>query len=170
MEERFDAKNLKPYEEKVIASGLCDFSLPAAFVTVNDEKQAIYDSSGYTRLDEMEFENIDEMLELLEKAMANLKKAGEFLIDPNQIVLNDKTVFLDRKRRDVKFAYIPSRVQRPMQNVIELTNYLEHIAQPMYKQVLGNLSNSIRAGHLSLKESASRTSVVRRELRRMANL
>ena len=170
MEERYDARNLKPFEEKVIASGLCDFSLPAAFVTVNDVRQAIYDSSGYTRLDGLEFANIDEMLELLEKSMANLKKAGEFLIDPDQIVLNGKTIFMDRRRRDVKFVYVPSRMQRPMQNVLELTDYLENQAQPIQKQILSRLSDTIKEEHLSLKESATRTAVVRREIRKIAGL
>jgi hypothetical protein len=159
------ADGIKPFEEQVLSSGLCDFALPADFVTIKGVRNAVFDSSGYTCLDDIKFRSTDNILELVEKSLSNLNKAGEYLIDPAHIVLDGRTVFQNLKRRDIKFAYVPSRKQRPMENVAALFDYFEKRSSLADGVVLRTISNYIRGRNLSLRDSARHVSYVRKELK-----
>lgn len=159
------AEQIRPFEEKVLASGLCDFSLPASFVNIQGEKNAVYDSSGYTCLDDIRLRDTDNMLELIEKTAANLGKAGEFLIDPAHIVLDGKTVFQNLRKRDVKFVFLPSRKQKPMENMMTLLDYFEKRAEGEDKEILKVMSRYFKGRDLKPEDMVRHLSAVRRELK-----
>ena len=160
------ADGIKLFEEQVLSSGLCDFSLPADFVTIGGVRNAVFDSSGYTCLDDIEFKDTDNILELVEKSLSNLNKAGEYLIDPAHIVLDGRTVFQNLRRRDIKFAYVPSRAQQPMENIMALFDYFESRACLADGIVLRTISTYIRGRDLSPRDGARHISYVRKELRK----
>ena len=159
------SKKIRPFEEKVLTSGLCDFSRPANFVMADGVKSTVYDSSGYTCLDDMIFKDIDNILELLGKTLMNLDKAGEFLIDPDHIVLDGKTVFQNLKKRDVKFAFVPLREQKHRDNVINIMDYLESRADQDGREIISKLRKYIIGRNLSLRDAAKHISLIRKELK-----
>lgn len=163
---RIKAEWIKPYEEKVLTSGLCDFSLPVCFVSVNGERGAVYDSTGYTCLDNIDFKDTDNVLELVEKTMANLNKASEYLIDPVRIVLDGQTVFQNLKKRDVKFAYIPAENQRGMDNIMSILSYFELRCNRTDAAIIRTLATYIQGRNLSPEEIVKHVSFVRRELKK----
>ena len=55
---------IMPFEEKVLASGLCDFTLPASFINEKDKKWVVYDCGGYTALSELPLTEPDKVLEV----------------------------------------------------------------------------------------------------------
>ena len=158
-------QQIKPFEEKVLASGLCDFSLPASFVNIGGEKNAVYDSCGYTCVDDITLKDTDNMLELIEKTAANLGKAGEFLIDPAHIVLDGRTVFQNLRKRDVKFAYLPSRHQQPMENMMAFLDYFENRSAGEDREIIRVMSRYFRGRDLAPDDIVRHISVVRRDLK-----
>ena len=159
------SKKIRPFEEKVLTSGLCDFSLPANFVTADGVKSAVYDSSGYTCLDDIIFKDTDDILELLEKTLMNLDKAGEFLIDPDHIVLDGNTVFQNLKNGDVKFAFIPLREQKHRGNVINIMDYFGNRADQDGRVIISKLKKYIIGRNLSMRDAVKHISLIRKDLK-----
>ena len=159
------SKQIRSFEEKVLTSGLCDFTLPASFITTGGIRNTIYDSSGYTCLDDIAFRDLDNILELLGKTMVNLDKAGEYLIDPAHIVLDGSTVFQNLKKRDVKFAFVPMRTQKPRDNIINIIDYMEERAEIKDRRLINDLKKYIIGRDLPMREAARHISMIRRELK-----
>lgn len=155
-----------PFEEKVLCSGLCDFTLPASFIRKSDSQFVVYDCSGYTALSELRLEKTDDFLEVLEKAISNLKKASEFLIDPAKITLSEETVYHNLKKRDVKFAYMPLQGSCVARNVSGLIGLLEEKAPEDVRRILKDIDREIREKNMSLKDMVHHVALRRRQLRK----
>lgn len=103
-------ENIKPFEEKVLTSGLCDFAIPMSFSFYNNKRNVIYDCSGYASIRELKPETNNEVFEILEKTLITLNKTTEFLIRSNRVELSVDTVYYNLKRKDVKIAFVPIEV------------------------------------------------------------
>ncbi len=160
----FGKGEILPFEEKVLSSGLCDFVLPANFIKEKDKKWIVYDCSGYTSLSEIKFSGFDEVLEVLEKSLNNLRKVSEFLIDPCKVRMNGQTVFHNLKRRDIKFAYMPAESDSMADNIAELIECLQLKVGNEEKRILREMQERMLCRNMSLREMADHVSMKRREL------
>ena len=156
---------MMPFEEKVLCSGLCDFTLPASFIREGQDKWVLYDSSGYTCLADLDLGTADFVFEVLEKTIANMRKAVEFLIDPAKITLSERTVFFDLKKRDVKFAYFPDEDGSLAGSVGGLMMYLAERAPGNAAAALRSMEREMKVRNMSLRDMAGYASLVRRDLK-----
>lgn len=97
---------IKDYE-KVILSQVNDIFMPMGFVSSSEGELVIYNCSGYTALRQCRVTEVLEALEILERTLILVSRAGEYLISPRRIMLTMDTIFYDRKTKQVKIAYVP---------------------------------------------------------------
>lgn len=97
---------IKDYE-KVILSQVNDIFMPMGFVSSSDGELVTYNCSGYTALRQCRVTEVMEALEILERTLILVSRAGEYLISPRRIMLSMDTIFYDRKTKQVKIAYVP---------------------------------------------------------------
>lgn len=152
-----------PFEEKVLASGLCDFTLPASFVSGNNKRWVMYDCSGFTALSELPLSGPDEILEIFEKTLFNLRKASEFLIDPAKVTLSPKTVYFDMKKRIVRFAYMPAEKSSVAANIRSFSEYLAERTDRAFASVLVEMTDEMIMRNMSLREMSGYVALMRRK-------
>lgn len=152
-----------PFEEKVLASGLCDFTLPASFISGKDKRWVIYDCNGFTSVAELPLLGKDEILEVFEKTLFNLRKASEFLIDPAKVMLAPETVYFDLKRRIVRFAYMPVEGSSVAANIRSFSEYLAERADRAFSSVLVNMTDEMIMRNMSLREMSGYVALMRRK-------
>ena len=99
--------SIAPFEEKVLASGLCDFALDMTFSRFRGSTRASYDCTGYVAVRELDLVQPQKVFEILEKTLLTMNHAGEFFIDRDKVLLNTDTVFYNRRCKDVRIAYYP---------------------------------------------------------------
>lgn len=110
---------IAPFEEKILASGLCDFALDMTFSRYRGKTQARYDCAGYVAVRELDLAAPSKVFEVLEKTLLTLTKAGEFFIDRDKVLLNADTVFYNRRCKDTKIAYFPRGEGMEIQRSVE---------------------------------------------------
>lgn len=98
---------IAPFEEKILASGLCDFALDMSFSRLRGKTSANYDCTGYVAVRELDLTTPQKVFEVLEKTLLTMTHAGEFFIDRDKVLLNADTVFYNRRCKDVRIAYYP---------------------------------------------------------------
>lgn len=110
---------IAPFEEKILASGLCDFALDMTFTHARGCTQAKYQCAGYVAVGELDLSAPQKVMEILEKTLLTLSKAGEFFIDRDKVLLNVDTVFYNRRCKDTKIAYYPRREGQQIAKSVE---------------------------------------------------
>ena len=154
---------IMPFEEKVLASGLCDFTLPASFINENDKKWVVYDCGGYTALSELPLTEPDKVLEVYEKTLFNLRKASEFLIDPAKVKLGPETVYFDMKKRTVRFAYMPVEGSSVAGNVRSFADYLAARTLAPLSAFITEITEEMMKRNMSLREMTGYVALMRRQ-------
>ena len=155
---------LMPFEEQVLASGLCDFILPVNISIIPGKKQLTYECSGYTVLEDMKLEGIKEIFEIIEKTLLTLKKSYEFLIDPEKVTLNMDTVYFHRKHRDVKIIFIPGPRETMSVKVSKYISMLSKLNINEGKDYLIMLENSLFFENLNLTDAVNKVGLLKREM------
>ena len=103
-----DKGRIREYEKDILTAGICDYMFPMRFVSCAKKEQVTYDCAGYCPLSRMQDLDIRELLGIMEKVFTILSKTGDHFIPPARIMLNEDTVFYDRKRDRVRIAYVPT--------------------------------------------------------------
>ena len=154
------------FEERVLMSGLCDFTVPVSVMSMGGKKQIIYHIDGYISVASMEFDKVSKVFEIVEKTIWALGRSREFLIDPGKITLTCETVFYNRRKKDVKIAYIP--VPRPKYRVNDsISSFMGELAERTSgesKRYLMTAREKIQGEGLSLDDALDYIKEVRREL------
>ena len=117
---------IAPFEEKILASGLCDFALDMTFSRFRGRTRATYDCAGYVAVRELDLTSPRKVFEVLEKTLLTMTRAGEFFIDRDKVLLNVDTVFYNRRCKDVRIAYFPREEGLEIRKSIE--NYIRELA------------------------------------------
>lgn len=117
---------IAPFEEKILASGLCDFALDMTFSRFRGRTRATYDCAGYVAVRELDLTSPRKVFEVLEKTLLTMTRAGEFFIDRDKVLLNVDTVFYNRRCKDIRIAYVPREEGLAIQNSIEY--YVKELA------------------------------------------
>lgn len=126
------AEEIKPFEEKMLFSGLCDFIIPMRFSNTEKGKKVTYDCSGYTSLRDLNLKSAKEVFEILEKTILTLNKSVDFFIPHEKVSINKDTVYYNLKKKHVRIAYIPSKTGTLTENlnafIDELTEEVDEAA------------------------------------------
>lgn len=97
---------IKDYE-KMILSQINDIFMPMGFISTSECELVTYNCSGYSALRQCRITEVLEALEILERTLILVGRAGEYLISPRKIMLSQDTIFYNRETRQVKIAYVP---------------------------------------------------------------
>lgn len=161
--------------EKVILSQINDIFMPMGFVSTSEGELVSYNCSGYSSLRQCRITEVMEALEILERTLMLVSRAGEYLISPRKIMLSMDTIFYDKETRQVKIAYVPIEDERTtlrenmadfiteMENTVSGTGrtYLRDVKKQMdennyYIQdlinVIGEIRRSAAAKQVQLEE------------------
>lgn len=93
--------------EKIVLSQINDIFMPMGFVSTGEGELVSYNCSGYAALRQCRITEVMEALEILERTLILVRRAGEYLITPRKIMLSVDTIFYNRESRQVKIAYVP---------------------------------------------------------------
>ena len=123
---RIPEGRIAPFEEKILASGLCDFALDMTFTRIRGVTSARYDCTGYVAVQELDLTQPQKAFEILEKTLLTMTHAGEFFIDRDKVLLNTETVFYNRRCKDVRIAYFPREERLEIRSSVEA--YINELA------------------------------------------
>ena len=150
----FPKESIKLFEERILASGLCDVIVPMSFQTGKNVKSVTYDCSGYASVRDLEPKNIREIYEILEKTLITLSKSTEFLISPEKITLNIDCVFYNLRSRRVRIAYIPSERGTVWEHIYGFAMELMNMAEEEAKNYLSELLEEGRLNNYNIRDMA----------------
>ena len=151
---KFPEKTILGFEERVLASGLCDFAIPMQFTTSSKGVKIVsYECSGYAALCELKKSNLRDVYEILEKTMITLSKVNEFLIDINKITLDMNTVFYHLKHKDIKLAYVPEPGSEMIhKKILRFIDELGKDAEPRTREYLSRTGDAIHRHNYCLDD------------------
>ncbi len=159
-------ESIKPFEEKVLLSGLCDFIIPMSFSSYGGKRKITYECSGYASIKELKISKVRDVFEILEKTLISLNKSTEFLLDPHKITLTPETVYYNLKQKDVKIAYIPSENKSKSLND-SISFYIDRLSEGVTEEAfkyLASIKENMKKGHHSIKELITKVGEMRREI------
>ena len=159
-------ESIKPFERKVLESGLCDFALPMTFYRHNGMQKIRYECSGYVAFSEANLSDTSNVFEIIEKTLIALKKSGEYLIDTGKILLNQDTIYVHHKHNDVRIAYVPGLDigNRGQQNLLEFFSIVEERVPSSGKGYLKRLKEELIINNRSLPDLITIVGEIRREI------
>jgi|GEM_PF-606473 len=158
----FCVDDILPFEEKVLASGLCDFALPMSFASDGRRRYVTYDCSGYMSLADMKLSGAKQIFEMIEKTLITYNKTDEFLIDADKMLLARNTVYYHMKYRNVRLAYIPSGTKR-LDNILRFISELACGADAETQRYLARVYRLAETGNRSTEDIISMTGLIRRD-------
>lgn len=161
----FAKEDIRAYEERVLSSGLCDFAIPMRFTLYRGKRRVRYECSGYMALSDLEPSGVENILEIIERTLIMLKRAKEFLIDPDKVTLTKETVFYNARRGDVKIAYIVKQRSSVQSNMVSFIYSFMETGDKRTRDCLDKLSHDISMNNLSLEDSIDRIGEIKRETR-----
>jgi len=157
---------IRPFERKVLESGLCDFAVPMSFFRYQGKQIIKYECSGYIALSDMRLNELKDIFEVLEQTMLALKKSGEFLMNPDKITLNGDTVYVHYKHKDVRLAYIPGALDNneKCRNLIEFFQVLKEQTPESGMEYFDRLEKELTQNNRSLSDLITVIGEIRREI------
>jgi hypothetical protein len=159
-------EKVRPFERKVLESGLCDFAVPMTFFRQKGKQKIRYDCSGYIALSELDFIDTENIFDIIEKTLLALRKSGEFLIEPGTIRLTLETVYVHHKHKDVRIAYMPGlhEVNRLQHHLLEFILLVEERMPKSGKEYTGQLKEEIVRNNRSITDLITIVGEIRREI------
>jgi len=105
----YDVEEIKEFERKILALGVCKAFLPAGFISYEQVEKAHFDCSGYQALANYEIANSKELIDIIEKCIFSLIQASGHLLNPRKFEVNVNTVFYSDVKKEIKLAYVPKK-------------------------------------------------------------
>lgn len=159
-------ETVKPFERKVLESGLCDFAVPMTFYREKGKQKIRYECSGYVALSEMDLTDIVNVFEMIENTLLALRKSGEFLMEPGKLRLTPDTVYVHHKYKDVRIAYLPGVMEanQLQQHLYEFILLVEERISKPGKVYTGALKEEIIRNNRSIADLIAIVGEMRREI------
>ena len=161
---KIEKNDIKPFEEKVLFSGMCDIVMPMQFSNVGEQKIITYNCSGYAALRDMQLVNTKEIFEVLEKTLLTLNKTIEFFILPEKVTLNKDTVFYNLKKKNIRIAYVPTNDGSLYEHLNDFIDELAEDAKEETVEYLKSVKNDLHLYNRNLKELAGFVSEQRKRI------
>lgn len=152
---QLDIEEIKPFEERILFSGMCDFIIPMKFSNMGDKKIIKYNCCNYMAVGDMELSDGRTVLEILEKTLVTLSKSIEFYILPENVTLNIDTVFYNPRKKQVKIAYVPFKGNNLLQNIKSYMYQLYEESGDEAKEYLENIMEYVDKYNLDIRHMAS---------------
>lgn len=160
----FERGSFRPFEQRMIASGLCDMVLPMSFATLKDREVAKYDCSGFVAVRDMEGITFNLAFELLSKMLVTYSKSSEFFINPRRMKIGIDTVYYHMRSGAVRIAYVPEEEEDVNTKVIRFVEELSKKTNEETAAYLDKIFDNIDKYNFKLKDMASYIMQQRRKI------
>lgn len=104
----YEAGFLPEYEKKVLASGEIGGLIKMEFLNVEGRDVVTYNISGLEPLIKHAFSSFNDIMDFLETALTVLAHTDEYLVDIGNICLDTDHIFIETRRKRLKFVYKPT--------------------------------------------------------------
>lgn len=151
-------------EEKMLESGLCNFTIPMWISRENGKIKARYECSGLVSVRELQLKKPRETFEIIEKALLALNRSVDFYISPEKVKLTLDTVYYSKTNRSVKIAYIPQNGHSLSSNIKSFIEEIGKDTLPETKEYLGILRKDVCKENRNLREIAGFVSEYRKSI------
>ena len=150
------------YKKKteVLTGGGCKGILPLSIVRKKGGMIGYYSTSGYIRLSDLHELTVSGILTVAEETVAAIQECGQYLIFPEEYVINTDTVYIREDFKQIKFTYIPDRYS--VSGRKKLSAFLEQLKDMttengrMYLDMLSQLSDTENLSLMKMKAFISR--------------
>lgn len=105
---RFSGEELM-YEEKMelLTGEVCNAIFPISIMHKGSITTGYYKTSGYRRLSLCDNLTAESVLNIAVRIIEAMEECCQYLIFPEEYVINSNTVYLDERYSKIKFTYIP---------------------------------------------------------------
>lgn len=155
---------IKPFEEKILFSGLCDFIVPMSFSNIDNKKKITYDCSGYASLRDMKLIGAREVFEVLEKTLLTLNKSVDFFVPHDKVTINKDTIYYNLKKKNIRIAYIPSKKGSLTEHIGNFIDELSESADDATTEYLMSVKHDLHLYNRNLKDLAGFVSEQRKRI------
>ena len=141
-------------------SGGCKGILPLSIVRKKGGMIGYYSTSGYIRLSDLHELTVSGILTVAEETVAAIQECGQYLIFPEEYVINTDTVYIREDFKQIKFTYIPDRYS--VSGRKKFSAFLEQLKDMttengrMYLDMLSQLSDTENLSLMKMKAFISR--------------
>ena len=153
---KFKKKQLS-YEEKidVLTGGVCRGILPISIIKNGSEITGFYSTAGYRRIADCNGLEADKILTVVEKTISTMEECNQYLIFPEEFVLDINTVYIKENFEDIKFTYVPDRnkikAEKKLANFIKDLKSLTTDNGKLYLDMLGQMVETENLSIIKIK-------------------
>lgn len=153
---KFKEEQLR-YEEKmdVLTDGVCKGIFPISIIKKGNELTGFYSTSGYMRVAECRGLEADKVLSVVEKTISAMEECNQYLIFPEEFVLDINTVYVKEDFEDIKFTYVPDKnkikAQKKLNRFIRDLRALTTDNGRLYLDMLGQMSATENLSIMKMK-------------------
>ena len=149
-------KEKLPFREKIafLLNGGCKSIFPISIIEDSDGIKGFYKISSYKKLSGFEQMSAGDVLTVLEKTIDAIDECIQYLIFPEEFVIDTDTVYTDSSFKNVKFTYVPSKEDATeSRKILKFIDELKDITTESGKLYLN------MTGELFAVENLSRTNI-----------
>ena len=137
---------------KVLLEGRCPAFLPLSIASGRDSKRALIRTGGYFKLSLFKNAGTCTCIDLITLVMYKIEIAKDYMIYPEEYILNPETIYVSEDLVDVKFAFAPADDCEDFGECAVLLSIIVsfmEIGNEDAKTYLGELYNQIKLRKLS---------------------
>lgn len=148
-----DEKDLYREKINILASGVCKSILPMSLLHKGNSIVAYYNQSGFRRANSYFELTGQSSLMILDRLLFALEECEQFLIFPDEMVINANTVFVDEGFKTVKLTYIYDKAEVNInKKLLCFINDISQITTPDDRKYLKPIIKTMQAQTISCKQ------------------
>ena len=152
------------YKEKIqlLTENVCKNIFPISLLHRDNLITGYYNTSGYKRLSSCNQLTAVRLLEIIEKIILAIEECCQYLIFPEEYIINTNTIYVDEKYESIKFTYIYDKNYENVKNKFcRLLNSLKEITTEdgkIYLDALMEISSVENVSYRKLRLLVSKLS------------
>ncbi len=109
MELKYQKYKLENYIMDMLTLETCKIFLPAAFIQTEEEVIASYRTEGFCNLSTLKEIETEDLLSVVLSLLEGIDDAQRHYIFPNEYVVNDESVYVQKDLHQAKLIFIPEK-------------------------------------------------------------
>lgn len=148
-------ENLMDERYNILTESVCKSIFPISIICSNEQIIGYYKTGEYRRISDYNELTAESILTFIEIFLLAIEECNQYLIFPDEYVINSNTVYVDRNFKNVKITYVPDR--RRLKTSIKLkffVNELKRITSSsdiMYLNMLEELLGTDSISYLKIR-------------------
>lgn len=126
IELKYEKYKLENYIMDMLTLETCKLFLPAAFIQTEEDVIASYRTEGFCKLSALKEFETEDLLSIIISLLEGIDDAQRHYIFPDEYVMNDESIYVQRDLRQIKMIFIPEKEERLLNDKIAaLLEYLK---------------------------------------------